>query len=689
MNMFPVSGTDRPLVLNGGVGGNGGNATGTGGVGGAGGNGEGPQLTVEATENLFVDVRGDLHFSTVTPWDRLRASPQRVSGAVSSRRIPDASLGPNHPRRSSNSHNSIASSMATGGQNTRTEGSRTEAMGNYPHSNISDRLPFLIEPDPRPFLLKNSTPDLLEHPLLDFDTTFTVEDRVRNNNHPYPEYSQSGPVYAGAFIHAQNVHPSGETGINILHRSVSVDALHDSVDSFPQPKCHPETRQKLLDKLWTHVTALEHPNQIVWLYGPAGAGKSAMMWSLCERLEKSERLGGTFFFKRGHPTRGNARALFSTIAYRLALRIPWLKAPITGAVEHDPSLVTGTPEIQFWRLILGPCQSAPSKKNPAIIIIDGLDECDDLQMQQEILRVLQNFLPQYSSLLRIVVASRPEAHIRQITQGAYHGLGGGAYQGLNVEQSFVDVRKYLLDEFARIHRTHPETMTSISLPWPSHEDVETLVWKSSGHFIYPSTIIKFVDDHNYRPTKRLAAVLGNLDNVDFESPFGALDQIYTQILRSVPKNPRLLDILCFVSYFPHQCSSNEIDKVFELESGDTELALRGLHSLVAFDQATAVLGWHHASFGDFLQSSERAGSFYVGALSATDHVVRYVLKALSRENEFGPVAWKLRGWIGYIILLPPSSELLSLIRQMNPVFVLEYSMNDITELIAWFRLLWI
>ncbi|KAJ7912661.1 hypothetical protein B0H13DRAFT_1540512, partial [Mycena leptocephala] len=95
---------------------------------------------------------------------------------------------------------------------------------------------------------------------------------------------------------------------------------HDAAESYPQPRCHPETRKKLLDELWTwcgdsstsnyvsddsshHFRDCSVDSPIVWLHGPAGAGKSAVMKSLSERLETAHQLGGTFFFKRGHPTR--------------------------------------------------------------------------------------------------------------------------------------------------------------------------------------------------------------------------------------------------------------------------------------------------------------------------------------------------------------------------------------------------
>jgi hypothetical protein len=40
---------------------------------------------------------------------------------------------------------------------------------------------------------------------------------------------------------------------------------------------------------------------------------------MCEKLKSANHLGGAFFFKQGHTTRGNSRVLFVMLAYQLAL----------------------------------------------------------------------------------------------------------------------------------------------------------------------------------------------------------------------------------------------------------------------------------------------------------------------------------------------------------------------------------
>jgi hypothetical protein len=130
-------------------------------------------------------------------------------------------------------------------------------------------------------------------------------------------------------IHQSN---GSSEGLHILYRAAAGDATHDAEDRFPQPRCHPETRKKMLDVLWNWTCGIEPPttlifedyenvhasdnsssdtnfSPIVWLHGPAGAGKSAIAQSLCQKLEEEGHLRASFFFKRGHPSRGPNNSL--------------------------------------------------------------------------------------------------------------------------------------------------------------------------------------------------------------------------------------------------------------------------------------------------------------------------------------------------------------------------------------------
>ncbi|KAJ6504976.1 hypothetical protein C8R45DRAFT_543569 [Mycena sanguinolenta] len=321
----------------------------------------------------------------------------------------------------------------------------------------------------------------------------------------------------------------------MLHRRVAIAAFHDSAESFPQPKCHPETRTQMLEDLRAWALDTDPATTILWLYGPAGAGKSAIMQALARQLEDAGRLGGCFFFKRGHATCGSGQDVFSTIAYQLALNCPALRGTISYIVDKNPSITELSIATQMKALISYPWR-AHRDRDSVTVLIDGLDECDRHDAQEEILRAIRDSSSKHTIPLRFIVASRPEPHIREMFDSAFYF---GHHRSLNVEQSFEDVRKYLRDEFSRIHRDHC-TMAGMLSPWPSCETLEDLVDKSSGHFIYAATIIKFIDDKNYRPTQRLEIVLDG--GRGSESAFDALDQLYMSILASAPRQAELVPI---------------------------------------------------------------------------------------------------------------------------------------------------
>jgi hypothetical protein len=306
-------------------------------------------------------------------------------------------------------------------------------------------------------------------------------------------------------------------------------------------------------------------------------------------------------------------------------------------VESNPSLVDKSLSTQLRKLIVEPCRQNTFTRAP-VVVIDGLDECEDQKVQREILCSIGRAVIEQQLPLQFLIASRPESHIREIFTGALHDI----HCPLNIHRSFDDVQKYLLDEFARIHRDHRTTMAKVLYPWPTPEIIKNLVDNSSGYFIYASTIIKFVDDKKFRPTERLAiitemtepfAIITEMTEQLSESPFASLDQLYTQILSQVHVRPQLLKILMVLAA-GIILSPGHIEQLLELEEGDVRLALCGLHSVISGlegDNSDYLLGlnFHHASFRDFLQDPRRAGIFYVGGSSHRTDLFHHILKAFS------------------------------------------------------------
>ncbi|KAF7377491.1 AAA-16 domain-containing protein [Mycena sanguinolenta] len=498
----------------------------------------------------------------------------------------------------------------------------------------------------------------------------------------------------------------GEGGFQVLHRAAAADAFYDSAERFPQPRCHPETRTVMLEDLWKWSFKTDSKNTILWLHGPAGAGKSAIAQSFCQKLAAHHRLAASFFFKRGHPSRGNGNKLFTTVASQLTLCQSELKTAISRIVEDDPSIIHRALSVQLQKLIIEPCQQTFIDRI-LVIVIDGLDECEGKEIQREILRSIGTAVRQGALPLRFFIASRPEPHIREVFTGVLQEV----HLGINIEQSFIDVEKYLLDEFARVHREHHETMATIPFPWPAPQVVSSLVWKSSGYFIYASTVIKFVDDKDFRPTERLKVIMDTKE-ADDESPFAALDLLYTQILSQIPARQQLLRILAVLTAKPNLLKLNlligHIEQLLGLEPGDVRLTLRGMQSLVFPEDPSLMFGksrdnrddWsfesriyvYHASFYDFLQDPRRAGIFYTDCDSCKTDLLRCIFRKYSYQSistKTDHLVWYLDtdAAMQRMISLKPSLDLISLLRSFNPIwlFCSHFCFESVDGVLNWLK----
>lgn len=302
---------------------------------------------------------------------------------------------------------------------------------------------------------------------------------------------------------------------------------------------------------------------------------------------------------------------------------------MSQVVENDPAIVDRALSHQLQELIIEPCRRSHLSK-PVPIIIDGLDECDGDDIQEEVLRSISNAVHQEHLPILFFVASRPESHIRETFSDPCLDR---FHRPFNINQSFHDVRKYLLAEFGRIHREH-RTMAAVPSSWPRTDIIEDLVEKSSGYFIYVSTAIKFIDDKRFRPVDRLDIILG-IKNSSSGSPFDSLDQLYQQILSGVPMDfqPQLLRMLTFIAT-PLRVSMYKLERLLELEVGDVQLILRDLHSLIKIppeEDTYEGLRVHHASFQDFLENPTRSGPFSVSGSESRTNVTYHILKAFSYE----------------------------------------------------------
>ncbi|KAJ7635266.1 hypothetical protein FB45DRAFT_1057137 [Roridomyces roridus] len=478
-----------------------------------------------------------------------------------------------------------------------------------------------------------------------------------------------------------------QSALQTLYRVTATDASHDSGERFPPPQCHPQTRTDILQQ-FSHWASTNDPStRILWLHGPAGAGKSAIAQTLCQEMAADDHPVASFFFKRGDPSRGESMKLFPTIAYQLAYLIPEFRTAIVdcvgGAHIFNKPLST-----QLKTLIMEPWHQLPNTHN-AIVVIDGLDECTGEKRQQEIVRsIAQGFIGNPTPL-RFLIASRPEPHIAELFQ---EPSLQNIHREINIAPSFTDIHTFLRDEFGRISQDH-RMMVGVTAPWPSHEVLEHLIQRSSGYFIYAATVIKFINDPDFRPTDRLNIIMG-MAKPKHGSPYAALDQLYTQILDEVPDGSQLLRILAVLAAH-HVLPMFQIEQLLGLESGDVWLTLRRARSVLDVPSQhmdTTPLRSHHASFIDFLQDEARSGAFFTGPGSIRhQHLGAHVLDALSYTckdqslNAVGHVAWEFNE--EDIIQCLPTEDLVARLRPVNPDFIVKFpdSQSSSEKVLEWLK----
>jgi hypothetical protein len=403
---------------------------------------------------------------------------------------------------------------------------------------------------------------------------------------------------------------------NLFHRQIATAAFHNS-DCFNPPKCHPKTRLAVLSEIMKWVKWEGDLNSfIMWVYGPAGAGKSAIAQTIAEMCEDEMILLASFFFSRNDSSRSNTNPLIATLAYQITLNIPSVRDAIFGAVERDQLIFSKSLASQFKSLIvepLAPLVDAGIFNGPTsrrLVIIDGLDECSDPEAQQAVLHVLANAQRQYRLPLIFLVASRPEQHIcLAMSSGAMLGVT----THIALDDSYFpkeDIRLFFTDKFQEIKFTH-RLRAYLPLHWPHPNVLQHLVEKSSGQFIYASTVIHYVSSIRHNPQDRLDIVLG-IHPPQQDLPFAELDALYMHILAGVEDIDSVMKILSFLLMSSNAVDfrSPEIEEFLSLKPGDVELYLGDLPSLVNIgpNHQVSIL---HASLTDFLMDHTRSKGFWI------------------------------------------------------------------------------
>ncbi|KAF9530754.1 hypothetical protein CPB83DRAFT_762773, partial [Crepidotus variabilis] len=303
------------------------------------------------------------------------------------------------------------------------------------------------------------------------------------------------------------------------------DALVDSKERFNPPKCAPHTREAIQKEIidWINLRILS--GLVMWLTGSAGAGKSAIAQTIAERFNDEKTPSASFFFSRisASPTRVDGDRLIPTIIYQLCLLLPEYRETVMKKLMKDPNVFQRSRDAQMAALFTKPLQQFSLRRFfreirnprpiPLLIIVDGLDECSDPQVQCDLLRIIADAAASIRRRpIRFLIASRPEAHITR-TFDQHPTFHQNRLRRINLDndpEASMAILTFLRQEFRKIHESHPLRF-HLDPFWPSQEILDLLVLKSSPQFVLASTAMLYIASPKHQPMERLAAVLNVLN----------------------------------------------------------------------------------------------------------------------------------------------------------------------------------
>ncbi|KAF5309573.1 hypothetical protein D9619_012427 [Psilocybe cf. subviscida] len=493
-------------------------------------------------------------------------------------------------------------------------------------------------------------------------------------------------IAGGSFSITTNVNTVNGPSLDVVHKRAAPHAILNAGGRADEVRCHPGTREEVLGRIekWRNAQDSLTP-PIFWLSGPAGAGKTAIVQTVAERCNAKREPQANFFFFRTDSTRNSLSSLVATLVHQIILLYPSLRDSVATVLSTNPLILDSVLEDQLTQLIVTPLedfrQSSSSYLAP-LLLIDGLDECESENKcsQRQILHAFDKVLAERSCPFRLLVASRDESQIR----AAFNDISS-QFLSLYLDDQFFpdsDIQTFVEDEFKRVRKTHPLANT-LNASWPSVQEVEDMVNKSSGHFIYAATVMRFILNSSASPMLSLATVQGAAQ-ISTRSPFSHLDTIYMFILSRVNDQEALKDIL-HAQLLIQDASQREYGKRTSFRQMELAKLLEVYNPIYTQTRIRSCLAdltpiaqyrfchllFHHASFPDYLLDESRSGNYYVDIDAFNIEILPAVWKELQVSTRLS-LELEIIAYQGLFRLrqLPPG--FLNTLIALDPIFFLNF-----------------
>jgi hypothetical protein len=359
----------------------------------------------------------------------------------------------------------------------------------------------------------------------------------------------------------------------------------------------------------------------------------------------------------------------TTLACQLADAIPEAAPFIEKAVKTKPGLLEASLVAQLRHLVYEPLKAAAWSadrllwktivEGPYLIVIDGLDECEDRQDVQDFIDDMLEFFKKYPLVpLRFFITSRVEQHIQGHLKNEQVRL-----ENLVNDCSRHDINTFMTTCFEEEKKRNPVIKAYIQKhgDWPRWQAKYQLVNHINGSFIFASALFKYIVD----PTDDQLTPMERLPHTLNMNP--GLDTLYARTLSRSQHLPHFTEIISTFALLFEPLPIVNIAKLLGIEAYEVVQVLVNLQAIIHIPGTDDLpVTMCHTSLRDFLTTETRSGVFFV---QPSYHLkLSYRCFSLNLERVFSSTPWFgtyywgncQRHWTSFLATIPGASFLAAL-----------------------------
>ncbi|KAJ2926796.1 hypothetical protein H1R20_g10313, partial [Candolleomyces eurysporus] len=429
-------------------------------------------------------------------------------------------------------------------------------------------------------------------------------------------------VEGGLHQNALTINAGQRTLFDILKPIVDASHTRDRKRSPPDSACFPGTRLQVVKNIntWARsdITTDTEPH-VRWMHGYVGSGKSSISQEVCGTSEREDRPVISFFFFRNAGDRGKIWRLATTLAYQMASVIPRTEPFIREAAQANPALLAQDEggislRTRMQCLVYAPFKAVVRRKKrvraltrgPFLMVLDGLDECDNKDEVQELIDGMLAFFNENPLIpLRVFITSRVEEHIHSRLN-----VPAVRLDNLVDHCSDDDIATFLRILFEDGCKRNSVVRAYVQQhgEWPTPKDRRKLVKHIGGSFIFASAVFKFImatnteRGHPVTPMDRLPLAL--------EMNPG-LDGLYAQTLSRSKHLPHFSDIISTIALLEAPLPISGIADLLGIYTYEVVNVLVNLQAIIQVPGTDNIpVTLCHTSLRDFLTTQSRSGIFF-------------------------------------------------------------------------------